>query len=179
MPSSEHIAQWTEMLGSEHSAEREAARVTLHHAGEKAVPALLASLDHPYWRIRRGCARVLDHQPLTRQIAERLIVMLIDPHRKVRDAALHTLACEGCKPEACESDLPDILSHVIDRALNDVSATVRRHAVGFLLQARPDPRVAETLRSVFRDERNTRVLRIARFALPLEERKVFLAGLTA
>jgi HEAT repeat protein len=178
MPSKEHMAEWIELLGSESAAEREAARVALHHAGTKAVPAMLEALAHPYWRVRRGCARVLDHQPLTGLIAERLIDLLEDKHRKVREAALHTLACEGCKPEGCDADLPEILSHVIDRALNDESTTVRRQAVGALLNARPNARAAEALEDVFREERSVRVLRIARFALPLEERKVFLAGLT-
>jgi HEAT repeat protein len=179
VPSKEHISRWIELLGSHSGADREAARLALHRAGLKAVPQLLGALVDPYWRVRRACLRVLDHQPLTREIAERLIAMLEDPHRKVRDAALHTLACEGCKPEACEADLPDIVGVVIERALNDSSATVRRHAVGALVHpaASSKPRVREAIEQVFREETNPRVLRIARFALPLEERKTYLASI--
>jgi len=178
VPSREWLNRWIELLGSSNGADREAARVALHNAGAKAVPSLLEGLTHSYWRVRRGCARVLDHQPLTAEIAAELIRLLRDQHRKVREAALHTLACEGCKPEGCEASLPDILEHVIDRALNDESSTVRRQAVGALVW-NTDERAALAVREVFEREKNPRVLRIARFSLPLDERKSYLATLQA
>jgi HEAT repeat protein len=76
--------------------------------------------------IRRRAARALDHLPLDQQTVEALIELARrETIPAVRSAAVHVLACEGCKSEACRTS-HDIVAFLIDILRNDVSADVRR-----------------------------------------------------
>ncbi len=63
---------------------------------------LLAALHHTDPDVRRRAARALDHVPLDEQTVEALIALVRrETIPAVRSAAVHVLACEGCKLESC------------------------------------------------------------------------------
>src|SRR3954447_19107707 len=96
--------------------------LALRAAGEDAKPALLEGMRHPSYRVRRGCLLVLDHSII--DDATRLVVLhaLEDPHRKVRTAALHVLACEVCKPDGyCGIEGVDLDAIHLEHARHDRS----------------------------------------------------------
>ena len=64
-------------------------------------PVALWGLDHPSWRVRRGCCRLLDDLSLTPESIAALERRLDDAHPFVRRAAAHTLSCKHCKPDGC------------------------------------------------------------------------------
>jgi hypothetical protein len=86
----------------------------------------IQGLRHESWRVRRRCALLLDDLALTNETIIELKQLLEDPHPKVRGAALHTLTCEHCKPEACDIRVRPIAESM----LNDPNANVRRQALG-------------------------------------------------
>lgn len=63
-------------------------------AGGEAIEALIAGTDHPNWRVRRGCADLMDHLADDR-CAPSLLRLLRDPVEAVRRLALHALGCQG------------------------------------------------------------------------------------
>src|SRR4051812_36725938 len=71
----------------------------LRAGGERAKPALLRGMQHPAWRVRHGCLRVLDHTIIDDVTRLAVVKAIEDPHRKVRRAAHHLLGCNACKPE--------------------------------------------------------------------------------
>lgn len=110
------------------------AMLELRAEGEAAKPLLFAGLEHPAWRVRYVCLRVLDHTVVDDETRRRVVGALHDPHRKVRRAALHVLGCEPCKPEGfCGIegiDLDDLYLTMVER---DRSALVRGRAVKMFL----------------------------------------------
>src|SRR5919198_61154 len=87
------VAQLEQVEGTDETV------MALRAGGEDAKPALLRGLEHPSYRVRRGCLRVLDHTIIDDPTRLAVLKALDDPHRKVRSAALHVLGCEACKPE--------------------------------------------------------------------------------
>lgn len=132
---------------------REAVRL-LREAGESAKPALLRGLSHPAWRVRHGCLRVLDHTIIDDPTRRHIIDSLADPHRKVRQAAIHALGCEVCKPEGfCGVEGVDLVGMYLQVIQTDPSLRVRRAAMGrFMWTAeQPEERVQAVLESLLAD----------------------------
>jgi HEAT repeat protein len=93
--------------------------------------------------VRYYCALAMDHIADERCV-EPLKGLLEDNVPRVRAAALHSLSCEACKvtPLPVPGDLIEIL---IVKANTDPSIRVRRAAVGSLVEACSNPRVAKAL----------------------------------
>ena len=88
---------------------------------ERLVPALVAGLQSPDWRVRRNCCRLLDDLDFTAESLAALQHALDDPDPRVRRAALHTLSCEHCKPSGCALDIQPLF----ERMAGDPSRRVR------------------------------------------------------
>lgn len=129
---------------------KEAVIVALRAGGEEAKPALLRGMNHPAWRVRHGCLRVLDHTVI--DDPTRLVVLkaVDDPHRKVRRAAHHVLGCHACKPEDYGGiEGVDLERLTLNAALRDRSRSVRRPAmVAFMWRRSLDDDVAEAMRDM-------------------------------
>jgi hypothetical protein len=141
------------------------AMMQLRAEGEAAKPLLFRGLDHPAWRVRYVCLRVLDHTVVDDETRRRVLGALEDPHRKVRRAALHLLGCEPCKPEGyCGIEGVDVEALYLDLLQHDRSALVRLNAVSmFLYESTLPDRVETTLRAALEAESNPAVrLRLAR-----------------
>lgn len=80
--------------------------------------------DNP--AIRRRCCRLLDDLSVTPESLAALTAALDDPEPTVRVAALHSLTCVDCKPDACSVDERGLL----ERCVRDPSPVVRRAVVG-------------------------------------------------
>lgn len=133
-----------------------AAMDTLLRRGSKSVPALLAGLSHRSGKIRATCALLLDHVADDRCISPLLEAIRHDPRESVRRCALHSLICDGCKECPLTTD---VVSTLLEVAGNDRSVAVRRHAVFYLSQQRPDARVAPFLENLRATEKDPVLLR--------------------
>ncbi len=132
---------------------------------------LLEALHHADPNVRRRAARALDHVPLDEQTVEALIALVRrEKIPAVRSAAVHVLACEGCKSEACSTS-HDIVGFLIDILQHDVSADVRRQTIDGLRSARTEPRVHVALREALNDAAFKIRWKAAGIMLPFEERE--------
>jgi len=137
---------------------------------------LLESLRHADPDVRRRAARALDHLPLDEQTVEALIELARrEMVPAVRSAAVHVLACEGCKSEACQTS-HDIVGFLIDILRNDVSADVRRQTIERLRSAAAEPRVQAALREALDDASFKIRWKAACVILPFEEREAMRAS---
>lgn len=133
---------------------------------------LLESLGDPDPVVRRRAARALDHLPLDGPTIEALVSLILRENvPAVRGAAVHVLACEGCKPEACTTE-HDLVGLMIDLLANDVSAEVRRQTIDGLRGHDHEPRVQAALTAALRD-RSEKVRWKAAYRLPFEERQAY------
>jgi hypothetical protein len=89
---------------------------------EQLRPLAVAGTGHADPKVRRRSCQLLDDLALTPESVTALEACTADPDPRVRGAALHTLACEHCKPDGVCLD-PRMIA---ERAANDVSAKVRR-----------------------------------------------------
>jgi HEAT repeat protein len=138
--------------------------------------ALLEALRHADPDVRRRAARALDHLPLDEQTVEALIELARrDTFPAVRSAAVHVLACEGCKSEACQTS-HDIVGFLINILRNDVSADVRRQTIDGLRSVSTEPRVQAALREALNDAAFKIRWKAACIILPFEEREALLAN---
>jgi HEAT repeat protein len=119
-------------------------------------PAALEGLKHTSWRVRRRCCQLLDDLALTDETLTALNERLTDEHPGVRQAALHSLVCEACKPEKCDVDVPAIAESM----LSDPSERVRRAAVGSLRRYDGESIVA-LLQRIAEEDRSQRVRDVA------------------
>ena len=132
---------------------------------------LLEALHHADPELRRRAARALDHLPLDEQTVEALIALVRrEKIPAVRSAAVHVLACEGCKSEACSTS-HDIVGFLIDILQSDVSADVRRQTIDGLRSASTEPRVHVALREALNDAAFKIRWKAAGIILPFEERE--------
>jgi len=137
---------------------------------------LLEDLHHTNPDVRRRAARALDHLPLDDQTVESLIALARrETIPAVRSAAVHVLACEGCKPEACQTS-HDIVGFLIDILRNDVSADVRRQTIEGLRSSALEPRVQAALRAALNDAAYKIRWKAACVVLPFEEREALRAN---
>lgn len=132
---------------------------------------LLQALHHADPDVRRRAARALDHLPLDEQTVEALIELARrETIPAVRSAAVHVLACEGCKSQACQTS-QDIVGFLIDILQNDVSADVRRQTIDGLRSVSTDPRVQSALREALNDASFKVRWKTACIILSFEERE--------
>jgi hypothetical protein len=90
-----------------------------------------AALHHPDAFFRRGCLFFLDHYANDESMAI-FAQALHDPVDFVRNAALHSLACETCKTDQlCAADVVSGLTEVLD---HDRSVELRTKAIPLLLR---------------------------------------------
>jgi HEAT repeat protein len=137
---------------------------------------LLEALHHTDPDVRRRAARALDHLPLDEQTVEALIELARrETTPAVRSAAVHVLACEGCKSEACQTS-HDIIGFLIDILRNDVSADVRRQTIDGLRSAHMQPRVQIALREALNDAAFKIRWKAACIILPFAEREAMRAS---
>ena len=110
-PPRDGVPRWLEALGR--PAHAQAAYVALKALPELWLrPAALSGLDHPNWRVRRTCCRLLDDLSLTPESTSALERRLADSHPLVRRAALHTLSCKHCKPDGCALDVGSLFERM-------------------------------------------------------------------
>lgn len=138
-----------------------AATTILLERGAASVPALLEGLVHPKGKIRATCALLLDHVADDRCVAPLLHAIRHDSLEAVRRCALHSLVCDGCK--SCPLTA-DVVSALIEVATQDRSLAVRRRAVFYLSQQRPDARVRPFLTALLARETDAVLLRRANHA---------------
>ncbi len=137
---------------------------------------LLEALRHADPDVRRRAAPDLDHLPLDEQTVEALIELARrETIPAVCSAAVHVLACEGCKSEACQTS-HDIVGFLIDILRNDVSADVRRQTIDGLRSADTEPRVQAALREALNDASFKVRWKAACIILPFEEREAMRAN---
>jgi HEAT repeat protein len=134
------------------SSSRAAATEALLAAGPEGRDALRAGLAHADPIVRRFAARALDHVALESETVEALVALIRTEHiPKVRSAAVHVLACVGCKPERCSPGV-DVVGVLIDILLNDPSSDVRRQTLEGLIVADPEERVMAALHAALSDK---------------------------
>jgi len=102
---------------------------------EYLVPALVAGLDDPEWRVRRTCCRLLDDVDFTPESLVALQRALDDSDPRVRRSALHTLSCQHCKPSGCALEVQPLF----ERMANDPSHRVREAVLNPLGYQRHGP----------------------------------------
>lgn len=136
---------------------------------------LLSALHDADPDVRRRAARALDHLPLDEPTIEALIALARRERvPAVRSAAVHVLACEGCKANACRTS-HDIVGFLIDILQHDVSANVRRQTVDGLRSTATEPRVNAALRAALNDAAFKVRWKAACIILPFEEREALRA----
>jgi HEAT repeat protein len=113
-------------------------------AKKKPLPDLhTAALTHPDPFIRRDCLGFLDHYANDASTAV-FAAALHDPVDFVRNAALHSIACETCRTE--ELCVADVVLDVIGVLDHDPSPELRTKAIPTLLRlAGRDDRAREAI----------------------------------
>jgi HEAT repeat protein len=144
----------------------------LRAAGSSLRVAAAEGLTDLDWRVRAGCAEYMDHFADDRCI-ERLILVLHDPKRVVRQLATHAVGCHHCKSAAISVD---VVAPLIRRLDEDPSLKVRRHAAHMLLFQPPQRRITKRLHRLLREEEDPNLLRKAKTVLAYHERGFYAAG---
>jgi HEAT repeat protein len=122
-----------------------------------------AAVHHPDAFARRNCLFFLDHyanELATAVFAE----ALHDPVDFVRNAALHSIACETCRSE--ELCVADVLPSIMRVLEGDPSPDLRTKAISTLLPlAGRDPRAVDAIRRAAADDPDRIVRQAAADAL--------------
>lgn len=114
---------------------------------------LLEAVSDPDPAVRFWACRLLDHHELDLAVAARMVAAMSDPNKKVRHAALHTLACEACKPADGDCIPIDVIGIVLHTLRTDRSLRVRRAAAAAVMWQNPmERRVRRAFGRVLRDE---------------------------
>ena len=157
----EALLPLVERLGGRDWTDVGAAFKALIAAGEAGRAAVRQGLENPRPRVRVACADFYDHLGRDEDVPV-LCDLLGDPVPSVRRQAVHSLACQRCKPAPLQADLTETL---IGLALHDPVPRVRREAVYGLGNRAPDPRIVAALERVVAADANLKVVREARSAL--------------
>lgn len=139
-----------------------AASGELARRGKTAMEALIGGMAHSDRKVRAACALLLDHVADDRCIESLRHAMRYDPHEAVRRCAMHALVCDGCKECLLNTD---VVGALIEAALTDRSKEVRRRAVFYLSQQRPDARTGPVLETLLARDTDPIILRRAQQAL--------------
>jgi HEAT repeat protein len=97
-------------------------------SGAPALPAVRRGLNHDNAAVRFHCVKALDHLVDEGSFPE-LIRMLRDDDWRVRQSALHALACDRCKENACRPEIGAVLPPAIRLLESDPNKYVRAMAV--------------------------------------------------
>jgi HEAT repeat protein len=124
---SEHddFSRWVSLLADPVRTQRAYWHLVL--SGEAALPAVREGLGSPNAVVRRQCTRALDHL-VDEASFPTLVAMLDDPDPQVRIEALHALACDRCKDNACRPAAADVLGKAIALLAGDPDRHVRAYA---------------------------------------------------
>jgi HEAT repeat protein len=136
-------------------------QVQLLALGPAARDAVREGLGHANWQVRRWCALWFDHFADAESL-EALIPLLRDPKRHVRLFAVHSLACEQCKPGVTPIDVVPLL---IERVRNDESIRVRRHAVAMLAHQHAHPHLEGFFRDLLATESDAKLRKHAGYGV--------------
>lgn len=137
------ISGWIEQLADPLRARR--AYWHLVRAGAPALPAVRAGLRHRNADVRSHCAQALDHLVDEESFAL-LVELLDDEDDRVRWHALHALACDRCKDNACRPSMSTVLGPAIRCLRDDPSRHVRAIAAEVVGRwAHEDERAARAL----------------------------------
>ena len=93
-------------------------------SGPAALPAIRQGLRDDRADTRMYCAKALDHL-VDEEAMPDVVALLDDPDARVRWDALHALACDRCKDNACRPQKADVLGPAIAILQNDPSPHVR------------------------------------------------------
>jgi hypothetical protein len=96
-------------------------------SGSSALSAVRRGLLDPNADIRMYCAKALDHL-VDEDAFPDLVALLDDPDERVRWDALHALACDRCKDNACRPDKHTVLPRAVVMLAEDPSPHVRAMA---------------------------------------------------
>jgi len=125
---------YAELLGElqrDEKDRRRAAVAALRDELPRSRSAVLTALDSGGWQVRASAAAVLDHAEQDSDVERALLGAARDPDARVRQSALHSLACARCKPDGCVTDAAtDVL---VDALMNDPSIRLRRKIAGELM----------------------------------------------
>jgi hypothetical protein len=114
-----------EQLAVPHRAKRAFWQLML--SGADSLPAIRSGLRHESPDVRYYCVKALDHLVDESAFPE-LLRMLKDVDSRVRREALHALACDRCKQNACRPSKVDVLPPSIDLLEHDPDVPVRAMA---------------------------------------------------
>ena len=159
-------AALVEILGNVDPDVTSVAADELVRRGKSALDALIAGLSHHSGKVRATSALLMDHLADNRCIKPLYHAMRHDPLEAVRRCAMHSLVCDGCKD--CPLDT-DVVGALIEAALTDRSLAVKRRAVFYLGQQRPDARAVTILETLLTQESDPTLLRRARHALARQQ----------
>ena len=101
---------------------------TLFAMGFAVVPFARQGLRHENAAVRYYCCALLDHFLVPEALGE-LISMLRDSDPRVRQSALHTLACDQCKQGACRPAEAEVLPEALRILSEDGDPHVRAMAI--------------------------------------------------
>ncbi len=141
--SSDDLPRWLQALGEAdryHDTYRHLKALPAH----LLLPVAVAGTGDANWRIRRGCCRLLDDLAFTKESFAAPRDLSGRPRPRVRRAAVHSQACQACKPAGCVLDVRGVLQ----RALHDPSRKVRQMAGGPLLYGSEEDWRLDPLRQV-------------------------------
>ena len=161
----ESLEELIEELGIPHRAR--AAYRTLLSIGRRALPSVLAGLEHDNGAVRSACTRLMDRLALTESLAI-LVGLCQDPEPSVRIHALHALACDRCKAEdVCLLDAADVLPIAMTALREDPDDFTRAMAVEVVGRyAHTHPEAADALAEAHTADKNATVRKKAGWFAP-------------
>lgn len=122
-----------------------------------------AALNHPDPFVRRSCIGFLDHYG-NDESAPVFARALEDPIAPVRDAALHSIACETCRTE--ELCVDDVVPRLVEVLESDPAVELRHKAIPVLLRfAHRDSRARAAVERAALDDRDALVREVTSLAL--------------
>ena len=135
-------------------------------SGDKALPAIRRGLRDANADTRMYCAKALDHL-VDEETFPDLIAALDDDDARVRWDALHALACDRCKDNACRPEKDTVLPRAAALLRSDPSPHVRAIAcevVGRWVHA--DARAIDALVAAHNDDTSATVRKKAGWYAP-------------
>jgi HEAT repeat protein len=159
LPAATDFDGWVAQLAN--SERRQRAKIYLREAGQPAVPAVRRGMHHSKPMVRRLCTSILDQLADEAAFVD-LVEALDDEDPEVLKRALHALACDRCKVNACRPGEELFVPRALD-LLHHPNADVRASAIdtlGKVVARRLD--VAEALAEVAQHDRNSGLRGMAR-----------------